>query len=332
MNDKWQSILNAAVCGNVSDIHVAAGQRVFFRQDGKLFPADLDIGKFGGEFVATFLTEVLSSIQQENLSNDGSTDFSFAFGRRFFRGSAYMENAAPALMLRLIPDKIPAVDELGDANILHRLAELDEGLILVTGRTGSGKSTTLAALTEKINKTRSAHILTLEDPIEYVFAPQKSFISQREYGRDFFSFATALKAALREMPDIILIGEIRDATAMRVALSAAESGILVLGTLHTKSAAETITRVEGMFATNERDMIRSEFADAFAAVLAQRLVPAKTGGRLCAMEILTTTPATRNIIREGKYNQLPSTILSGQKEGMQTMENSLRNLYRRGLI
>lgn len=328
MNDRFAAVLKRAVAENVSDIHLAAGQRIFFRQNGRLYP----VGDEAADDAFLRAALVLTDSQRRKLDDERDADFSLTFDARRFRGNVYWQRGRLAMMLRLVPEKIPAIDELGSADILHSLTNATSGMILVTGRTGSGKTTTIASFLNAVNESRARHILTLEDPIEYVYRPQKSFISQREYGADFYSFPHAVKSALREMPDIILVGEMRDAETMRAALTAAQTGVLVLGTLHTKNAAEATMRVEGMFPAGERDAVRSQFAETIAAVLSQRLVPSADGGRVCAMEVLLATDAARSIIRQGKYGQLHQVMMSGRRSGMQTADVALQRLYDDKLI
>ncbi|MBR1807557.1 MAG: Flp pilus assembly complex ATPase component TadA, partial [Selenomonadaceae bacterium] len=244
---------------------------------------------------------------------------------RRFRVNVYRQRNVPALALRLIAKEIPSLDMLNAPPALKNFFNASQGLILVTGRTGSGKSTTLAAFLNELTKLRPCHLLTLEDPIEYEFAAEKSFVSQREFGQDFLNFADAIRTAMREMPDVLLIGEIRDAATMHAALEASAAGVLVLATLHTRSAAETAMRVETMFPLVQRDAIRDLFADEFSAIISQQLVKTSSG-RTCAAEVLIANPAARSLIRQGKYVQLPNVMMSGRAVGMQTMDAALKQL------
>ena len=237
--------------------------------------------------------------------------------------NVYYQRNFPALALRLIAKKIPTLDEIGAPPALKKFFNTTQGLILLTGRTGSGKSTTLAAFLNELINLRPCHLLTLEDPIEFEYAAEKSFISQREFGQDFLNFAAAVRTAMREMPDVLLIGEIRDAETMHAALEASAAGVLVLATLHTRSAAETAMRVETMFPLVQRDAIRDLFADEFSAIISQQLVKTSSKRR-CAAEVLIANPAARSLIRQGKYLQLPNVILSGRAQGMQTMDFALK--------
>ena len=257
-----------------------------------------------------------------------SADFSYTdkkFSRRF-RVNIYYQRKFPAIAFRLIAEKIPTLEEIGVPAVLKKFFQAEQGLILVTGRTGSGKSTTIAAFLNKLINLRACHLLTLEDPIEFEYTAEKSFISQRELGQDFYNFAEAVRVALREMPDILLIGEIRDAETMHAALEASAAGVLVLATLHTKSAAETAMRVETMFPLVQRDAIRDLFADEFSAIISQQLLKKSSGERLLAAEVLLSNPASKSLIRQGKYLQLPTVMMSNQTQGMQTMDMAIKKL------
>lgn len=230
------------------------------------------------------------------------------------------------MAIRLLPNRIPSLEELGAPKAWQKMKEIDRGLILVTGRTGSGKTTTLAAFIEELNQKKSYHIVTLEDPVEYVFTPEQCFFSQRELGRDFLDFNLALRSALREAPDVILVGEIRDAMTMKTAMMAAETGIMVLATLHTSSVEETALRVEGLFPLSEQDIVRAQFAAVMVGIVSQSLLPGTRGGRVNVSSVLLADPAVRNIIRQGKYSQLGSVMLSHQQQGMQTRDKALDSL------
>ncbi len=324
------TIAAEAIRQNVSDIHLTAGQRIFFRKDGKLYARDYD--SLTETEIHGFLRKMLTDSQLLRLREERNLDFSWTACCRRFRVNAYFQRNRPAAALRLIPDRIPGLRELGVPKALYPLLSANQGLLLVTGRTGSGKSTTLAAFLSEMNTLRPSHILTLEDPLEFEHHSETCFISQRELGRDFLSFPDALKSALREMPDVILVGEIRDPETMQTAMEAASTGIFVLGTLHTNGAAETAMRVEGMFPLNQRDTVRDRFASVLLGILSQQLLPAAGGGRVNACEMLLATPAARNLIRQGKYAQLPSVMMSGQSLGMCTMESSVRSLTDAGRL
>lgn len=330
MQNNLTEILSLAILKNASDIYLTGGQRSFLRIDGKMSP--INETPLTDTDVEELLNNLIHDNQQKLLERYGAVDFSYSLDGRRFRGNAYRQRGKTAIVLRLLSDRIFSADEIGLSRVFPELLKLNSKLILVTGKVGSGKTTTMASFLEAVNKTKGGHIITLEDPIEYIYAPKKSFISQREYGVDFFDFAEALKQALREMPDIILVGEIRDRATMRTALMAAETGILVLGTLHTRSVAETALRVEGMFDKSEQDSIRFEFSESFAAIISQELIAGKNGGRIPLTEILLETPAAKNLIRQGKYKELSSVILSGQSRGMETKDAALDRLLREGKI
>lgn len=322
---KLKKILAEAVRLEASDIHFTVGQKIFFRVDGELL-------KVGEILTETDLKKILSELLPPNLQKkfelEKSADFSYVTDeiQRRFRVNVYFQRKFPAVALRLIAKKIPALDEIGAPKVLKNFFQTTQGLILVTGRTGSGKSTTLAAFLNELCKIRPCHLLTLEDPIEFEYHAENSFISQRELGQDFFNFAEAVRVALREMPDVLLVGEIRDAETMHAALEASAAGVLVLATLHTRSAAETAMRVETMFPLARRDSIRDLFADEFSAIISQQLLKTSDGKRKPATEVLLANPASRSLIRQGKYLQLPTVMLQGQSQGMQTMDMAIKRL------
>lgn len=318
-----KKILSEAISTSVSDLHLTVNQKIFFRKDGNLIPKDYSISV---EDINYFLNSILNENQLSNLNRKRELDFSFKFENRRFRINAYFQRELPSLALRLIPIKIPSLNEINAPSALLNLIDTKHGLLLVTGRTGSGKSTTLAAFINTIINSKSCHILTLEDPIEFEYSSEKCFISQRELGKDFLTFPQALKSALREMPDILLIGEIRDSKTMSMAMEAASAGIFVLGTLHTSGATETAMRIESMFPISQRDSVRDQFADVFKGIFSQQLLRCRNGGRISATEILLSTPASANLIRQGKYIQLPSVILSGKSLGMQSMNDAIQKL------
>ncbi|MBR6712910.1 MAG: PilT/PilU family type 4a pilus ATPase [Selenomonadaceae bacterium] len=317
-----EKILEEAVRLDASDVHLTVGQPPFFRVGGELFQAGAALTV---KAVEDFLDVLLSSRLRREFEKYLAVDFSYVAENlsRRFRVNVYYQRKVPALALRLIAKEIPTLDELGAPPALKKFFHAAQGLILVTGRTGSGKSTTLAAFLNELCKVRPCHLLTLEDPIEFEYAAEGSFISQRELGQDFLNFAAALRTAMREMPDVLLIGEIRDAETMHAALEASAAGVLVLATLHTKSAAETAMRVETMFPLVQRDAIRDLFADEFSAIISQQLVKTSSGRR-CAAEVLIANPAARSLIRQGKYVQLPNVMMSGRAQGMQTMDAALK--------
>ena len=331
MDEKqWQEILHRGIACAASDIHVTAHQRVQMRCDGLLAAAHEAVPT--ETFVHMLCEAMLSPAQRAQLIHQGTVDFSWNYENRRFRGNVYLVQGTPAFCLRMLPPRIPALDELDMPPALSALMEVRDGLVLITGATGSGKTTTLAAVLDAINHTRALHIITLEDPVEYVFSPDHAFISQREFGMDFHTFPAAVRSAMREDPDIILIGEIRDRATMEAALYAAMTGVLVFGTLHTRCAAQTAMRIEGMFDARERDSVRAQFADVMQGIFAQRLLRCKDGGRTAAVEVLCATTAVRNMIRQGRYEQLSSVMMSGAAQGMQTAEMAEAVLRAKGRI
>ncbi|MCI6159465.1 MAG: PilT/PilU family type 4a pilus ATPase [Selenomonadaceae bacterium] len=322
----FHMVERAIRCG-ASDLHLCAGQRAGMRVDGRLalqdeIPEEREMRRFA--------EAVLSEGQRDILKRRKQLDFSWGYQKRRFRGNAYRQQGRLAFALRLLPARIPTLTEIGAPRALTDFLDAGHGLLLVTGRTGSGKTTTLAAFLDAVNHRAARHILTLEDPVEYVLQPDQCFISQRELGQDFSSFAEGLRAGLREMPDVILVGEIRDAETMRTAMAAAASGALVLGTLHTRDAASAPLRIEGMFPLGERDAVRAELSEVLSGVFAQWLLPARTGGRVCLFEVLLVDPAVRSLIRQGKYAQIPSAML--RSPVMRTRERAAQELARQGKI
>ena len=318
-----------AVSRGASDVHLAAGQRPFLRLDGELAP--LSEEALTQAETEAFLAQVLRGEERARLRQEGSVDCPLTLWGNRCRAHVYGMGESWAFAVRLLPRETPRLSSLGAPPALSSLLTAHDGLILVGGRTGSGKSTTLAAFLEELNKRRAAHIITLEDPIEHVFVPKRCFISQRALGRDVPSFPTGLRDALREDPDVILIGEMRERETVRIALQAAESGCLVLATLHTRDAAEAVLCIEGLFPGEEAQM-RSQLALVLRAVVSQRLLPRTAGGRVLAAEALVAVPAVRNLIRAGRVAQLRSSILSGGAQGMQTMAQSVERLLRAGEI
>ena len=264
----------------------------------------------------------------------GETDFSYSlsgYGR--FRVNAFRQRGTIAIVLRLVADKVPTLEDLKHPEIMKTLSLKPRGLVLVTGPTGSGKSTTLAAMINLINQTEAAHIITMEDPIEYLHRHNKSIVNQREVNTDSISFANALRAALREDPDVILVGEMRDAETVSTAITAAETGHLVFATLHTSDAAQTIDRIIDTFPPHQQQQVKSQLSMILQGIISQQLLPLKDGsGRIAALEILVATPAIRNLIREGKTHQILSSVQTGAKYGMQTMDMALRDLVQKNLV
>ncbi len=324
--EQLSELMSRAIALEVSDLHITVGQKAFFRKDGELKAAAEN--RIPAEVIENFLRKTLTEEQYNRLLQQKELDFSLRYEERRFRGNVYYQRDLLSIAFRLIPATIPTLQELGTPAALSKMINSTQGLLLVTGRTGSGKSTTLAAFINAITQNRACHILTLEDPIEFEHVSDNCFISQRELGRDFISFPQALKSALREMPDVLLVGEIRDCETMAMAMEAAAAGIFVLGTLHTSGAAETAMRIESMFPIVQRDAVRDQFADVFAGIFSQQLLPKINGGRVSATEVLLSTSASANLIRQGKYVQLPSVMLSGKSLGMQTMQSAVQNLQK----
>lgn len=320
------SLLNKSIEHRASDIHISVGEPPAFRIDGSI--VRIDSPALSQEAVKEMLYEIMTEKQIAEYENNWEYDFSFAYedkGR--FRVNIFNQNRGMSAVLRLIPSEILTLEDLNINNsTFTRISEFPRGLILVTGPTGSGKSTTLAAIIDHINKTREDHIITIEDPIEFVHTGNKSIINQREVHRDTKSFNAALRSALREDPDVVLVGELRDLETIRLALTAAETGHVVFGTLHTNSASKTIDRIIDVFPGEEKPMIRSMLSESLQAVVSQTLLKKIGGGRVAAHEIMFGTDAIRNLIREDKIAQMYSTIQTGSSSGMVTMDQSLRKL------
>jgi twitching motility protein PilT len=325
-------ILEYAVSQRASDIHIATGERVLMRRDGQLaFAGD---APFDSVQVDRLVAEVLDPRLREQLDRNGQVDFSWTIaGRARFRGNAYRHQHGMGLVLRAIALEIPTLASLGLPNTLAKLTNHNQGLVLLTGPAGCGKSSTLAALVRLINEERQDHIVTVEDPIEYLHSPLRCVVNQRQVGRDTGSFARALKAALREDPDVIAIGELRDLETISLALTAAETGHLVLATLHTSSAIRTVDRVVGSFPSNQQAQIRTMLSESLRAVVSQRLVRRADGqGRVPALEVLLGTRAVSNLIRESKTFQIRSILQTGGSQGMCLLDISLAALIRDGIV
>ncbi|WP_416197886.1 MAG: Twitching motility protein PilT [Sporanaerobacter sp.] len=317
---------------NASDIHLTVGVPPIFRINGSLI-------KYGEEVLRPedtkkLVQEILNERQFEELNRNGEIDTSFSSpGVGRFRVNAYKQRGSFGAALRIIPLKIPTMEELGLPKVVSDLARQPRGLVLVTGPTGSGKSTTLASMIDLINHERSCHILTLEDPIEYLHRHEKSIVNQREIGSDSYSFSNALRAALRQDPDVILVGEMRDLETIGIALTAAETGHLVFSTLHTLGAAKTIDRIIDVFPPHQQQQIRIQFASTIQGIVSQQLLQKSDGsGRVAAFEVMIATPAIRNLIREEKSYQIDTAIQTGAKYGMETMDNSILEHYKKGII
>ncbi|MCA9347455.1 type IV pilus twitching motility protein PilT [Candidatus Saccharibacteria bacterium] len=325
-------LLEEVIKQKASDLHLQVGMPPILRVDGALKPVSgTDI--LNEEAVESLVFSILDEDQKAILLKDKEFDFSFAFGDLGrFRVNAFHERGNLAAALRLIPNEILTIEQLGLPPVVEKFADYPRGLVLVTGPTGSGKSTSLAALIHKINHDRATHIITVEDPIEFTHKSQKSVIVQREVHYDTFSFAAALRSALRQDPDVMLIGEMRDLETIAAAITIAETGHLVFATLHTNSAAQSIDRMIDVFPAHQQPQIRSQLSNILMAICSQRLVPTIGGGRIAAAEILIATPAVRNIIREGKTHQLDAVIQTGAEFGMQSMDKTLVNLIHEGTI
>jgi twitching motility protein PilT len=314
-----------------SDCHLSAGEPPMLRVHGDL--KKLDHPALTQEQVHTLVYDIMNDAQRKAFEETHECDFSFEMGSvARFRVNVFLQRKGEGAVFRTIPTKILTLEQLEMPPILKQLCEKEKGLILVTGPTGSGKSTTLAAMIDYLNETFEGHILTVEDPIEFVHPSKKCLVNQRELGPHTNSFANALRAALREDPDAILVGEMRDLETIQLALTAAETGHIVFGTLHTSSAPKTVDRIIDVFPPNQQAQIRAQFAESIEAVLTQTLLKKKGGGRVAALEIMTGTTAIRNLIREGKIHQIPGTMQVSQKDGMQTMDMALQSLVSRGIV
>jgi twitching motility protein PilT len=314
-----------------SDCHLSAGEPPMIRIHGDL--KKLDHPAMTREEVHTLVYDIMGDAQRKVFEETHECDFSFEMGEvARFRVNVFLQRKGEGAVFRTIPTKIQTLDELGMPPILRQLCDKEKGLILVTGPTGSGKSTTLAGMIDHLNNTFEGHILTIEDPVEFVHQSKKCLVNQRELGPHTHSFANALRAALREDPDVILVGEMRDLETIQLALTAAETGHIVFGTLHTSSAPKTVDRVIDVFPPSQQAQIRAQFAESIEAVITQTLLKKKGGGRTAALEIMTGTTAVRNLIREGKIHQIPGTMQVSQKDGMQTMDMALINLVSRGIV
>jgi twitching motility protein PilT len=326
-----RELLEQMVKMGASDLHLTAGSAPVVRIDGKLQRMPHDT--LTGENIKKIAYSMLNEKQKLKFEQNWELDFSFGIeSMSRFRANIFMQRGNAAVALRQIPYEIQTFEALGLPKVVADFAKLPRGLVLVTGPTGSGKSTTLAAIIDKINKERPVHIITVEDPIEYLHRHQTALINQREVYSDTPSFASALKYALREDPDVVLVGEMRDLETIEAALSISETGHLAFATLHTNSCAETINRIVDVFPTNQQEQIRIGLSFTLQAVVSQTLMPKIGGGRVLAMEIMVATPAIRAIIRDDKVHQLYSMIQSGQKYGMKTMNQSLAELYMAGKI
>ncbi len=329
---EMDELLQLVVDENASDLHIAVGKPPCLRIDGRLRP--LETNPLAPDDTERLMRSITSEEHIQRVREQGGTDFGFAFGNMGrFRVSVFREKGCFGVALRLIPSKLMTFEQLGLPPGMKDLLFRPRGLILVVGPTGSGKTTTLATMMDIINTERDCHIITVEDPIEYYHQHKKSIVTQRELGVDVPSFAEALKRGLRQDPDVILVGEMRDLETMEAAITAAETGHLVFATLHTTGSARTVDRIIDAFPTNQQEQIRTQLASSILAVISQVLLVRATGkGRIAAFEIMVTTPSIQNLIREAKTYRITSDIQTGAKYGMKTLDASLLELYRKGLI
>ncbi len=326
-----ENLLRFAFKHNASDLHLSSGMPAMIRVDGEM--VKINMAPMEHKVVHGLIYDIMNDKQRADYEEFLETDFSFEIPQLArFRVNAFNQNRGAGAVFRTIPSKVLSMDELGMGEVFKKISSYKRGVVLVTGPTGSGKSTTLAAMVDYINDTRKEHILTIEDPIEFVHQSKSSLVNQREVHRDTLGFDAALRSALREDPDVILVGELRDLETIRLALSAAETGHLVFGTLHTSSAAKTIDRVIDVFPAAEKDMIRAMLSESLQAVISQTLLKRKAGGRVAAHEIMLGTPAIRNLIRENKIAQMYSAIQTGASDGMTTLDQTLKDLVTRGII
>jgi twitching motility protein PilT len=329
---KIEKFLEEVIKKDASDLHLTAGVPPMIRVDGALKAIE-GVRGLTDKDVKNLTYSILDDVQKDILERDKEVDFSFTYGDMArFRANAYHQKGNVGLALRLIPVNIRTLTQLGMPKVVEKFTEFPRGLVLVTGPTGSGKSTTLAAMIDKINNERACHIITVEDPIEYTHTHKKSIIEQREVHYDTRSFAAALRSVLREDPDVVLVGEMRDLETIAAAITIAETGHLVLATLHTNNAAQSVDRMIDVFPPHQQQQIRVQLSNILQGIVSQRLIPSIGGGRIAAAEILVVTSAVRNIIREQKTHQLEAVIQTGASEGMQSMDRTLASLIKTGRI
>lgn len=329
---KLLELIGLGIQKKSSDIHIASGRPVSFRIDGELTAIDDYI--LSAEDIKSIVYDIIGDELMETLDSKGEIDFAYSSPNlRRYRGNIFKQNTGYGMVLRIIPLEIPSAESLGLPIVVRELTRLRRGLILVTGPAGSGKSTTLASMIDMINEEKSCHILTLEDPIEYIHKHKKALINQREIGRDTKNFKTGLRAGLRQDPDVILVGEMRDLETISTVLTAAETGHLVISTLHTLGASKSIDRIIDIFPPYQQDQIRVQLSTVLEAVISQQLLPKANGdGRIGAYEVMVATPAIRNLIRDGKIYQIDTCIQTGKSNRMQTMDSHIAELLKNGYI
>jgi twitching motility protein PilT len=327
-----KNLLQLTIDKEASDLHLVSGIPPYLRIEGNLSPVPNESPR-SPEAVSKAIKEVLDAHQFERFTQNKEIDFSVAFSEKArFRGNAYNQKGAPAVAFRRIPIEIPKISDLGLPKILHSFTGLRQGFILVTGPTGHGKSTTLASMLDEINTNRAEHIVTVEDPIEFTFKAKKSIISQREMGHDTHSWPIALRSVLREDPNVVLIGEMRDRETIASAITIAETGHLVFATLHTNSAAQTIDRIVDVFPEEQQEQVRLQLSNVIEAVFSMRLLPATSGRRTVAHEVMLGTSAIKTAVREGKTHQIDNIIQTSTEVGMNTLEMSLSQLIKKGKV
>ena len=327
-----QQLLNTVLVSKASDLHLLTDIAPMLRVDGDL-SAVLGQAPLTADEIKNIVFSIMSEEQKELFLANKELDFSYAFENKArFRVNVYFQKGAPAAAFRQIPMKIPTISELNLPEICHTFGQLKQGFVLVTGPTGHGKSTTLAAIINEINRSRKTHIITIEDPIEYVFSPNISIISQREMHLDTHSWDLALKSVLREDPDVVLVGEMRDYETIQAALTVAETGHLVFATLHTNSASQTIDRIVGVFPEEQQQQVKHQLASTIEGVLSQRLIPQRGGGRIPAVEILTGIPSVKTVVREGKTHLIDNIIQTSGELGMISIDKSLAKLVLAGKV
>ncbi|MGH2979374.1 MAG: type IV pilus twitching motility protein PilT [Solirubrobacterales bacterium] len=333
MDIDFAAVLKEVVEVNASDLHLTVGSAPMVRVRGELRALD-GYSPLTSKDTRDVVYSILSNDQRKRLEEDWQVDFSYSVPRMGrFRVNAYMQRASVGAAFRLIPSEIKSVDQLGLPTVIHEFVKKPRGFVLVTGPTGSGKSTSLAAMIDEINESRNEHILTIEDPIEFLLRHKKCMVNQREIGNDAQTFQLGLKAALRQDPDVILVGEMRDLETISTALTAAETGHLVFATLHTQDTAQTIDRIIDVFPPHQQQQVRVQLSVALEGIITQQLLPTADGsGRVAASEVLAITPAVRNLIREGKTHQIHSVLQTGGATGMQSMDAALAQLVRAGKI